>query len=493
MFELISAFGFLGTHQVVTAIFSALRTKLIAILLGPDGVGIFSQAKSFQLITWFMMTLGLNDGAINLVAEANTQEDRDREKRIIVTVSFVYIILGSLTLGLSWIFRSPLAEWIFGNQTYSDFIVLAGVSAFFLAQYRLMLSIFRGRLKWKLYATVAIVGYAIGISISLVLIWVFGLQGAVISMVVTQVAGLIFGLLIAKLPLREGLIGNILPDWQVIKALLKYVGPLLGRQIILLITGIYVRRAIIVYLGADQSGIYHVLVSVSDVYFWAIVQPVTAYSMPKAATLVKDRKKIVEVQNNGIRLGLLGIFPIITLVYGLREIWIPIFFSNEFLIAGNLLLWWLIGDVFRAIRVILNVDLIPLGRLNFIFLHTLFYCGGLVLLSVPFMPSIGLEVVAVGYLVMNILYFVVSFAYHLRSTDFRLNTDNLILLMKASGVVAFALWFSHISEMDATRFLVNVLILFVMFVGLLKSSEQKFAISFIQQKVKSVLGFPENE
>ena len=78
MFELISAFGFLGTHQVVTAIFSALRTKLIAILLGPDGVGIFSQAKSFQLITWFMMTLGLNDGAINLVAEANTQEDRDR-------------------------------------------------------------------------------------------------------------------------------------------------------------------------------------------------------------------------------------------------------------------------------------------------------------------------------------------------------------------------------------------------------------------------------
>jgi O-antigen/teichoic acid export membrane protein len=493
MFELISAFGFLGTYQMATAVFSALRIKLIAVLLGPNGLGIFSQAKDFQLIGWFVVTLGLYDGIVNLVAEANAQEDRERQKRIVTTVSLIYVILGSLLLVFCWAFRYRFAEWVFGHEKYHDLIVFVAVSAFFLAQYRLMLDVFRGLLKWRLYATVAIVSYAIGIGISLVLIWLFGLRGAVFSLVITQLSGLIFGVFYSKLSKRLELVGSILPDWHVIKALSKYVGPLLGTQLVRLFTDLYIRRAIIIQLGASQSGIYHVLLAVTDVCFRAIMQPVTAYSMPKTATLLNDKKKIVEVQNNGIRLGLLGIFPIITLVYGLREIWIPLFFSNEFLAAGNLLLWWIIGDIFKALWVILDVDLIPLGRLSFIFLRALLYCGGMVLLTVPFMPYLGLEVIVTGYLIMNIIGFVVSFVYHLRSTAFRFNTDNLLLMVKASGMLTFVLWFSHVSEMNAVRLFVIGLILFVMFAGLLKSSERQFVFSFVQEKAKSILRFPGKE
>lgn len=493
MFELIAAFGFLGTYQVVTAVFSAVRTKLIAILLGPNGVGIFSQAKTLQTIAWFLVTLGLQDGIVNLIAEANAQGDRDKQKRIVATVSFIFVVLGGIALILCWFFRNSLSEWIFGDETYNDLILLVGVSVFLFAQYMLMLNVFRGRLKWKLYATVAIVSYAVGIGISSIFIWVFGLRGAVFSLVITQVTGLIFGLFFMKLPVRKELIGNILPDWRVIEALLKYVGPLFGRKIIPLVANIYIRGMIITHLGADQSGIYHVLYAVSDVYFWAIVRPVVAYSMPKAATLVNDRKAIVDVQNNGIRLGLLGIFPIVTLVYGLREIWIPVFFSYEFLDAGFLLLWWLLGDVFRAIWVILNIDIIPLGRLNFLFFSSVITHGGLILFTVPFMPHMGLKIVAAGYLMINIITFLISFIYHLRSTDFRLTTDNIVLLVKASVILSIALWFSHFTEMNVVRLLVIVLILFVMFAGLLKSSERQFVFSFVHQKILDVLRYSKDK
>jgi O-antigen/teichoic acid export membrane protein len=371
VFGLISAFSILGTYQVVSAILSAVRTKLIAILLGPDGLGIFSQAKSFQSTVSFLVTLGIQAGIVNLIAEANAQEDRARQRRIVLTVSLLYAFLGCMVLILGWLFSRSLSEWVFGSGNYRHLIVIVCVSVFFLAQYSLMLAVFRGLLQWKLYATVAIFSYALAIILSIAFIVAFGLVGAVFSMVITQVAGLVFGLVFTKVRVGETLRGRIRLDWDIVKKLVGYVGPLLGGDLVLLFTDLYIRRVVILRLGADQGGFYQVLTAVSNLYFWAIIQPVTTYSMPKAATLVADKKAIAAVQNDGVRLSLLGIFPILALVYGLREVWIPFFFSSQFLVVGGLLMWWLIGDVFRVLRVVMGVDLIPLGRLRFRFLQSL--------------------------------------------------------------------------------------------------------------------------
>jgi hypothetical protein len=102
-------------------------------------------------------------------------------------------------------------------------------------------------------------------------------------------------------------------------------------------------------------------------------------------------------------------------------------------------------------------------------------------------------VAAMGYLVMNIIIFVITFVYHLHSTDFKLYTENMMLLVKATGMLAFAFWFSHISELSAARLFIIVIVLFAMFFGLVKSSEREFAISFVYQKARSILRLPDNK
>lgn len=481
MYELISAFGYLGSFQVATAIFSVLRTKLIAVLLGPPGLGIFAQAKSFQMTTRVLITLELEEGIVNLIADANTQDNPDKLKRIVLSVGLVYAFLGSLTLLLCWIFRQTLSEWIFGTDIYGELIVIVGVSAFFFAQHQLMLWVFQGLMKWKLYSIVAIAGYAIGISLSAAFVLFYGIKGSVLSLVITPVTGLIFGLIYVKQNVSDVFIEGLLPDWKVIKTLTKYIGPLLGGGLMLYLTDLYIRRAIIIQLGATQSGIFHVLDSISDVYFWFILQPVLAFSLPKATSLLKDKKGIVDVLNNGIRFSLLGLFPIIMLVYGLREIWIPMLFSNEFLESGNLLLWWLIGDIFKALRINLDIDLIPLDRMKYIVFQTILYCGGLIILSVPFISYLGLKVVATGYLVINIIVFLISFVYHMRSTAFRLSTANFVLLGKASVLLTFGYWWSSTYDMNVIRLITIILILLVMYFWFLKQSERELAISFVRR------------
>ena len=487
MYELISAISHLGSSQVIVATLSALRAKLIAVLLGPSGLGIFAQAKNFQLIAQALVTLDLEEGMINLIA--SNQSNPKKQKSIVLSIGILFAILGSLILLLCWIFRLSLSAWVFGTNRYGELIVIVGISAFFFAQHQLILSTFQAFLKWKIYSTVKIMGYVIGISISILLIFFLGIKGAVLSLVVTQLTGIILGLIYIKMynPDIDIVFEKITPDWLVINSLIKYIGPLLGEGIMLYFCDLYIRRSVITQLGTSQSGIFHVVVSISDSYFWLVLQPVLGYCLPKVSSILKDKNAIVDVQNHGIRISLLSLFPIILLVYGLREAWIPILYSDEFLEAGNILLWWIIGDIFRTLRVLLDIDLIPLGQLKYIFFQTVLYCGGLIVVTVPFILSLGLKVVPIGYLIINVSIFSVTLFYHKRITKFHLSKDNITLMSRAFILLVLGFWCSTIYDLNVIRLTIMVFILLMMYFWLLKKTEMEFAKLFVVNKITSFL------
>ena len=487
MYELISAISHLGSSQVIIAALSALRAKLIAALLGPSGLGIFAQAKNFQLIAQSLVTLDLEEGMINLIA--SSQNDTKKQKNIVLSIGILYALLGSLMVFLCWVFRLPLSELVFGTNRYGELIVIVGISALFFTQYQLILNIFQAFLKWKIYSTVKIMGFILGISISIILIFFLGIKGAVWSLVATQFTGIILGLVYLKMSNLEMdiVFQKIIPDWRVINSLLKYVGPLFGGGVMLYFCDLYIRRSIITQLGTSQSGIFYVVVSISDSYFWLILQPVLGYTLPKVASILKDKKEIVDVQNHGIRISLLSLFPIILLVYGLREAWIPILYSDEFLEAGNILLWWIVGDIFRTLRVLLDIDLIPLGQLKYIFFQTALYCGGLIAVTVPFILPLGLKVVPIGYLIINAGIFYITLFYHKRITKFRFSNDNIKLLSKAFVLLVFGFLCSTIYTLSVVRLITIFFILLMMYFGLLKKTEMEFAKSFVVNKITSFI------
>ena len=113
-------------------------------------------------------------------------------------------------------------------------------------------------------------------------------------------------------------------------------------------------------------------------------------------------------------------------------------------------------------------------------------------MTVPFIPYLGLKVVAMGYLVINIIVFLISFVYHMDSMAFRLSPANFILLSKGSGLLALGFWSSYFYELNVMRIMLNILILLMMYIWLLKQPEKEFAKSYIRQKAMILLKRSEN-
>ncbi|MGB9641318.1 MAG: hypothetical protein ACPL4H_10425, partial [Anaerolineales bacterium] len=60
MLELLEAYGFFGLQQGSAVLLGIVRAKILAALLGPYGVGVFSQANQFFSLLQSFFGLGLS-------------------------------------------------------------------------------------------------------------------------------------------------------------------------------------------------------------------------------------------------------------------------------------------------------------------------------------------------------------------------------------------------------------------------------------------------
>jgi hypothetical protein len=161
-----------------------------------------------------------------------------------------------------------------------------------------------------------------------------------------------------------------------------------------------------------------------------------SYILPKiAGTVIKEPQAAQKTQNDGLRMCLFVITPLLIALLASREIWIPILYSRAFLAAQDILGLKFLCDFFLVIRISLNIDLVPTNRLKYYILDGVIFSGGIIIFTAAFLPSLHLTAVVAGGLAVNVLLTLLSFGYHLKRTDFRLSSESKLLFMKASFLV----------------------------------------------------------
>ena len=119
----ISAFGGVQMFNILTAL---VRGKLVAMFLGPEGMGISSLYTSAANSVQQISSLGLN---LSLVKEtAAGKDDSDRIPHILA-VALRLITLTALLGGIACILAAPLLSmWTFGSTDYTTGFMLLSIS-----------------------------------------------------------------------------------------------------------------------------------------------------------------------------------------------------------------------------------------------------------------------------------------------------------------------------------------------------------------------------
>jgi len=321
-------FSFVKVFQILAGI---IKNKVIAVLLGAEGVGIISIfSNSIQLLQ-SGAGLGISQSAVRDISEANGCGDKTKFSRIISLTNKV--ILFTCLLGcLVTIVLSPLlSKWTFGENNYTIaymwLALVVGLNILSEGQ----LAILKGMRQLRALAKASIIGSIVGLVTAVPMYYFFGNEGIVPSLIITAFSAVFFSNYFVrkikydrtKLSLKE-IISEASPMVKMGIALMfvGFIGLLFD-----LVVASYIRS----HGGLEVVGYYRAGTTIISSYFGIVLTAMTTDYYPRISAVYNDNMKLQEELNKQSEVGLILIFPIVVLFLFLSPLFIQILYSKEFI------------------------------------------------------------------------------------------------------------------------------------------------------------------
>jgi len=116
----------IGSAQAVNIVISIVRIKILAVLVGPAGLGILGIYTSLQSTVGSLAGLGLGTSGVRDIA-AN-KDDLAVQSRVRTVLFTAGLVQGTIAMVVVWLFRAPLAQWLFGDASRATETGLVGVA-----------------------------------------------------------------------------------------------------------------------------------------------------------------------------------------------------------------------------------------------------------------------------------------------------------------------------------------------------------------------------
>ena len=482
MLELLEAYSFFGLQQGSAVLLGLIRAKVLAALLGPYGVGVFSQASSFFSLLQSLFGLGLSSSLTKLIAEYRSNEDYKHLNQTIISVIALYGVVGVFLILIFLLVAKPITQFTFNDLRYQPYILIVSISALAWVQSFAILLIFRGLLHWKESSFVAIVGNTINIGIITVCVLVWKINGAVLTLLLTQLVNLIIALyffLKRIAPLHQIRFWEFAPSREVLGRLLNFAAPITLLNIFSSACYLLIRSQIVHKLGTDSNGLYQSIVSVSSAYLGFLNTSVWSYGIPKISSLTHDRTEAVNIQNNGLRVSLLSIVPFSIALLAGREIWIPFLFSSAFISVAPMLIWQVLGDLLFITRQNILITLIPFEKIKNYLIEGLLYWSGWTISTVVCIPKFGIQSPLVTYFAINVVMLIGDIFYQSKASGFKLSSANRTMILKGIPLMVLGYAAAQAIQPIFLRIVVCGVIILIILLWIPSKSEIQKAVAYL--------------
>ena len=403
--------SFSALSLAVKLLVGFLLTKLFALFLGPSGIALLGNLKNFTQLLHSYGTLGMQSGIIRFASAWKSQPKKIA--RLVGTLNIIFTISALIGGSFIFFFSGVLSLAIFQNTSY-DYIfkivaVILPLQGFHLMYY----SILQGLGNYKRVVWQAVLMDLIKVVFTSILVLKYDLAGAFIAMVVVPVFYFLLSAWNTAITLKIFRF-----NWSkgVARNLTLYAMMSLFSSIAIPIVYIVIRNKITVDLGVDNAGYWEAANQFSFFYFMVLNTIIMMYVLPK----ISENQKVsfFRKQASEYFLKLIPVFVVgLILLFLFRDITIWILFDDSFRPVSELMLWQLLGDVFRASSLVL-VAYIHAHRLiaHYITID-LVLSFSLILFSFFFIEQFGLIGAVKAHFVSYLIYFV-AIVFLLRKTLF---------------------------------------------------------------------------
>jgi O-antigen/teichoic acid export membrane protein len=398
-----SFLSFIAT--AVKMIAGLVINKTVSLLIGPSGLAVIGQFQSASQIIRILGQGGINAGVTKYTAEYGHEDEKIPKlwsTAAKITI-FSSVMVGSFIIILS----KYLSDIVFSDVQYSYIFIIFGFSLILFTINQLLLSILNGLKEIKTYISINIAQSVYSLIFTTLLIYLYGLDGALVAMVTNQSFVFIFTLF--KLRTHKNIILSrfkVKFDNKEGRKLLSYALMAITSAMTVPVSHFIIRNYLGENLSWDQAGYWQAIWYISTMYLMVITTALSTYYLPRLSEIsskIELRKEIIE--------GYKVIIPIVVVlslsIYILKDFIIWLLFSDEFKPMVELFKWQLIGDVVKIVSWLVAYLMIAKSMTKLFILTELGSSMSFVALSYYFVGDFGLVGMTYAYALNYLLYFVV--------------------------------------------------------------------------------------
>jgi len=347
--QILKSSAVIGGSSMLNVIIGIIRTKAMAMLLGPSGVGLMGLYGSITDLTISVVGMGINSSGVRQIAEAIGSDDTERIARTAAVLRRISILLGVLGAVFLIGFSGPLSKLTFGNDQHATAIALLSIAVFFNLVSAGQGALIQGMRRISDLAKMGILGTLFGTLISILVVYFLREDGVAPSLVLVAAMGILTSWWYSrKIPIQTPSISTSQVG-QEAAALLKLGFAFMASGLLMAGAAYAVRLIVVRKVGFDAAGLYQAAWALGGLYIGFILQAMGADFYPRLTAIAKDNAECNRVVNEQAHVSMLLAGPGVIATLTFAPLVIALFYTPKFEGAVEILRWLCLGMTLRVI------------------------------------------------------------------------------------------------------------------------------------------------
>jgi len=360
--QILKSSALVGGSSVLNTVLGIVRTKVLAVLLGPPGFGLFGLYGSIASLTQSIAGIGINSSGVRQIAAAVGSDDTERIAQTTVALRRTSVLLGMLGAGLLAVFSRQVSTLTFGNVRHARAVCLLSIAVFFQLISGGQGALIQGMRRIGDLAKMSVLGAFFGTLISIPTVYFLRENGVVPSLVgiaATTIATSWWYSRKVRVPIPSMTAAQV---GREAAALLKLGFAFMASGLVVMGVAYAVRVVLLRKVGFAAAGFYQSAWTLGGLYVGVILQAMAADFYPRLTAVIHNHVSCNRLVNEQSRVGLLLAGPGVIATLTFAPVVITLLYNAKFGAAVGILRWICLGTTLQVITWPMGFIIMAKGR-----------------------------------------------------------------------------------------------------------------------------------
>jgi len=404
--NVLKATSLFGGVQVVNILIAIIRSKFIALFIGPTGMGIASLLNSTLGLINGVTNLGLDSSAVRDISLAHKNKSREEVSRTISILKRLVWFTACFGALLMIVLSSLLSEFAFDSKEFTWAFIWIAIALFFKQITSSRLAILQGLRKSKYLAKANLLGNILGLIITVPLYYYFRIDAIVPAIIISALMSFVFTFYYSRKTEISTTSISTSEAFSEGKEMVQLGITLSISSLISLLVAYIIQIYISQKGGIDEVGLYNAGFVILNTYVGIIFTAMATDYFPRLSAIAEEIIEIRKTVFEQAFIAVLLITPIIVVFLMFAQFIIVLLYSEAFTPIVKMVSWGILGMVFKAVSFSMGYVIIAKGDSK-LFIKTAIGFNAILLASnVLGYYYGGLEGLGISFFLYYILHFV---------------------------------------------------------------------------------------